>query len=234
MNELIEYEQTPSLPSIYSDLTLYEQFYKVAESLSKTDLVPDNYKNKPENCLIAIDTARQIGCKNPLFVMQNLTIVKGKPSWSGQYCSAIVKANFKNDRVKWYGLDSENSDDIGCRVFATDKNGNECMGTKITIKMAKDEGWYSKKDKFGKECSKWQTMPEQMLQYRAYAFFARVHCPDKLLGLHDEYENEDILRTTDNSSAKSLEEKLIDLKKINNLNDIQTDDVLPNKEESIS
>ena len=35
-------------------------------------------------------------------------------------------------------------------------------------------------------------MPDLMLQYRAFAFFARIHCPDKLLGIHDEFENVDI------------------------------------------
>ena len=49
------------------------------------------------------------------------------------------------------------------------KTGEEAVGTKITIKMAKDEGWYSKPDKYGKETSKWQTMPQQMLAYRAAA-----------------------------------------------------------------
>ena len=58
--------------------------------------------------------------------------------------------------------------------------------------MAKDEGWYSKKDKYGNETSKWQTMPELMLAYRAAAFFARVYIPNSLMGLYVEGEVEDI------------------------------------------
>ena len=168
--------------SVYSDVNLYNNALKMAEGLAKSDLVPDNYKGKPESCLIAIDVARQIGARSPLFVMQNLFVVKGKPSWSGQYCDAIVRANFKKVKAELSG----EGDDRGCQVTAYDQNDNFCEGTRVTIIMAKQEGWFSKTG------SKWQTIPDLMLQYRAFAFFARVHCPDKLLGIHDEFENVDI------------------------------------------
>lgn len=200
MNEIITYEQAPVMPSVYSDINLYEQFYKMAEGLSKTDLVPSSYQNKPENCLIAIDTARQIGAKNPLFVMQNLYIVKGKPSWSGQYCSALVYTNFQNVKVNRMG--SAENGLQGIYITATDKNGNDCRGTVVTLEMADKEGWLRK------DGSKWKTMPEQMMIYRAFAFFARAYCPDKLLGMHDEFENADTAREPISTNAKNLEEKL--------------------------
>ena len=180
MNELTETRQM----SVYSDVELYNNALKMAESLAKSELIPDNYRNKPESCLIAIDVARQIGARSPIFVMQNLYVVKGKPSWSGQYCDAIVRANFNKVKAELSGT----GDERGCKVTAYDENGNFCEGTRITIKMAKQEGW------FNKQGSKWQTMPDLMLQYRAFAFFARVHCPDKLLGIHDEFENLDITK----------------------------------------
>lgn len=191
-NELIEKRQM----SVYSDVNLYNNALKMAEGLAKSDLVPDNYKNKPESCLIAIDIARQIGARSPLFVMQNLYVVKGKPSWSGQYCDAIVRANFKKVKVDLSG----EGDQRGCKVTAYDENDNFCEGSRITIEMAKKEGWYSKTG------SKWQTMPDLMLQYRAFAFFARIHCPDKLLGIHDEFENVDISKIESQPAVNPFEE----------------------------
>jgi hypothetical protein len=41
--------------------------------------------------------------------------------------------------------------------------------------MAKSEGWTSN--------TKWKNMPEQMLGYRAASFFARMYCPEALMGL---------------------------------------------------
>lgn len=210
-NELITYEQSDTQISVYSDVNLYGQYLKMAEGLSQTELVPSNFQGKPEACLIALDIARQIGCKSPLFVMQNLYVVKGKPSWSGQYCAAIIYSNFKNVQINRVG--DKETGLKGCYITAIDKNGNECRGAVITIEMAQKEGWFSKKDKYGKETSKWQSMPEQMLIYRAFAFFARAYCPDKLLGMHDEFENEDItdIKPERSTQAARLEEKLSEI-----------------------
>ena len=208
MNDLIETRQM----SVYADVKLYNDALKMAESLAKSDLIPDNYKGKPESCLIAIDVARQIGARSPIFVMQNLYVVKGKPSWSGQYCDAIVRANFKNVKTDLSG----SGDDRGCKVTAYDENGNFCEGTRVTIEMTKKEGWYSK------EGSKWQTIPDLMLQYRAFAFFARVHCPDKLLGIHDEFENMDISKIE--QKAENPFEEVIDVEVVEEVAEPQVDE----------
>src|SRR6185369_2120746 len=52
--------------------------------------------------------------------------------------------------------------------------------------LAKNEGWSSKNG------SKWKTMPEQMLMYRAAAFWGRVYAPEKMLGMHTGDELEDV------------------------------------------
>lgn len=116
-------------------------------------------------------------------------VVKGKPSWSGQACLSFIRAKFTDVKVIYVG--TKGTDDRGCYVKATDKDGDVLEGTTVTMAMAKAEGWYSKKDKYGNETSKWQTMPEQMLAYRAASFFARVHCPETLMGVQVEGEVED-------------------------------------------
>lgn len=196
MNELTTEQRQVS---VYSDVNLYNQCFKMAESMAKSELVPNNYRNKPESCLIAIDVARQIGARSPLFVMQNLFVVNGKPSWSGQYCDAIVRANFQKVKVDLSGT----GNDRGCKITAYDENGNFCEGTRVTMEMAHKEGWFSKTG------SKWQTMPDLMLQYRAFAFFARIHCPEKLLGIHDEFENVDISKLE--TKAENPFEDVIDV-----------------------
>ena len=54
------------------------------------------------------------------------------------------------------------------------------------MQMAKAEGWL---DKGG---SKWKTMPELMLRYRAGTFFGRLYAPDVLMGLYTQDEALDI------------------------------------------
>ena len=55
------------------------------------------------------------------------------------------------------------------------------------MEMAKQEGWI---DKTG---SKWKTMPELMLKYRAAAFFGRLYCPEIMMGLYSADETIDIV-----------------------------------------
>jgi len=53
--------------------------------------------------------------------------------------------------------------------------------------MAEAEGW------LGKAGSKWKTMPELMLAYRAAAFWTRLNCPEVSMGLHTSEEREDMI-----------------------------------------
>ena len=63
------------------------------------------------------------------------------------------------------------------------------------MKMAAAEGWMSN--------TKWKNMPEQMLFYRAAAFFARMYCPSELLGAIVEGEPEDIEASRQKQSGAS-------------------------------
>ncbi|MEG1529853.1 MAG: hypothetical protein RR405_05800, partial [Clostridia bacterium] len=164
--------------TMWNNSDLLAKAWKSAGFLSKTELVPDMYKAKPENCLIALDVANRTGM-SPLAVMQNLYVVKGKPSWSGQMCIALVDGcgRFVDD-LEFVFVGELGTMSHGCYAKAVKKsNNNMCVSDIITMQMAKDEGW---SDKPG---SKWKTMPIQMMMYRAGAFFARVHCPDILIGL---------------------------------------------------
>lgn len=58
-------------------------------------------------------------------------------------------------------------------------------GPEVSIEMACAEGWY---DKSG---SKWKTMDELMLRYRAAAFFGRIYAPEVLMGVQTAEEVHD-------------------------------------------
>ena len=71
--------------------------------------------------------------------------------------------------------------------------------SKISMEMAVKEGWYTKNG------SKWKTMPEQMLRYRAASFFGRVYAPKLLMGLRSVEEEQD--RIIDVTPDQSLSEQ---------------------------
>lgn len=180
-------EQSNTLVSVSSSENFIEGFrdcYKLAQVLCKANIIPQNYQGRPEDTAIAIDMASRMNV-SPMMVMQNLYVVKGRPSWSGQACRSFIGARFDDVKTNYVG--EQGKDSWGCYITAANKDGDILKGTTVTIAMAKAEGWY------GKTGSKWQTMPELMLAYRAAAFFARVYCPEVLMGCQVENEAEDIV-----------------------------------------
>lgn len=174
---------TTELGNPFLDTKSFNDMFKMASYLAKSDMVPQAYQGKPMNCLIAMEQAQRMNA-SPLMVMQNLYIVKGKPSWSGQACSMIVNGCGLFENVKLNYVGKKGSDDWGAYVSATRKSdGEHIEGTTVDMAMVKAEGWISN--------TKWKSMPQQMLGYRAYSFFARLYCPNALSGFQTEGEQED-------------------------------------------
>ena len=194
MDEVMVVQEKNEVSNPFASTDGFQKIYDIGKMFASSQLVPQNYQGKPMDCTIAVDMANRMGI-SPMMVMQNLYVVKGKPQWSGQACMSLIRGagDFKNVRPVYTG--EKNTDSWGCYIRAEDKlTGEIVKGTEVTIAMAKAEGWYSKPDKYGKETSKWQTMPEQMLAYRAAAFFARVYIPNALMGVSVEGEVEDITK----------------------------------------
>lgn len=172
--------------TMWNDTKLMNLAYRTATMISKSGLVPENYRNSPENCLIAIDLANRQGL-SPMMVMQNLYVVKGKPAWSGSFCAAAINGCGKFTPLEYVFVGEPGTLSEGCYARATRIiNGSQCVSDTITMQMAKDEGWLEKSG------SKWKTMRRQMMMYRAASFFARAHCPEVLLGIQTVEEVQDV------------------------------------------
>lgn len=193
-------KQPAAVGNVWTDSKEYNRIGQMAQMISKSNLVPQSYQGKPEDCFLALQFAVRLGME-PLTVMQNLYVVKGKPSWSGQFCMALIRANpaFSNVRLVYTG--TKGTDNRGAYVTAIRvSDGSVVDGTEVTIAMAKAEGWISNQ--------KWKSMPEQMLGYRAAAFFARLHCPEALLGIQTAEEAEDVDATRASTRARNLTDAL--------------------------
>lgn len=175
----------PTAVSMWNDTKLMNQSFRMARMLSSSALVPDSYRNSPENCVVAIDIANRMGI-SPLMVMQSLYVVKGKPSWSGSFCAAAINGSGRFTPLEFEFVGEEGKPSWGCYATAIRvANGKRCYSDTVTMQMAIAEGWV------GKPGSKWKTMPRQMMMYRAAAFFARAHCSDILLGYYTVEEIQD-------------------------------------------
>ncbi len=173
--------------SAFSSENAFVSVQRMAKALASSTLVPDSYRGEANlgNCIIALELSQRIGA-SVMAVMQSMVPIHGKPTWSASFLIATVNScgRFSPMRFRWVG--KEGTDDWGCRAFAVERESNlELVGALVTIAMAKAEGWY------GKAGSKWKTMPEQMLQYRAAAFWCRAYAPEIALGMHTSEEIHD-------------------------------------------
>lgn len=150
---------------------------QMAKALSESTIVPQIYQKNPSNCLIAIEQAQRLNV-SPLMVMQNLFVIKGKPAWSSKFLIAMINESKKFDmELQYEEVIDKDGKPYSCVVWTT-KNGRRIEGMEVNMQMAKDEGWY------GKDGSKWKTMPQLMLRYRAASFFSSLNCPELTMGIH--------------------------------------------------
>lgn len=189
--------------TMWNNLDMFVTTQRMAKLLSVSNIAPQAYRGNIADCVVAIDIANRMGL-SPLVVMQNSQIVHGNFSWKGTACKAMIDSCGKYAKTRYVEIGERGKDSWGFYLEATDKDGEVINGVAVTIEMAKKEGWY------GKNGSKWQTMPELMLKYRAAAFFMRTECASLAMGFLTAEENEDIAnnKAPKTGVASLLEEEI--------------------------
>jgi len=180
MNETTE---NTALSIADAETRAFELVQRQAKMLASSTLVPKDFANNIANCAIAINIAKRtrLDC---LMVAQNLAIIHGRPSWSATALIGMINSCGRYSPLRFV-FDDEDSP-TSCYAVATDKvSGQELKGEKITLAMAKAEGWSTKNG------SKWITMPGQMLRYRAASFWSRAYASDLSLGFYCQDEVHD-------------------------------------------
>jgi hypothetical protein len=183
----ISQPDAPAATGFLVDTGRFEHLWRIATCFAKSDLVPDVFKRKPDNCFIAAQLSLRLGVD--LFaLMQNLYIVHGKPGFESKLVIGLLNGSNKTIGPVRYRFSGE-GDDYGCEAVVVDAfTEEELVGPKVDWKTVKAEGWNKPKKS---EPSKWQTMPELMFRYRAAMFLARAHYPEVMLGIQTRDELED-------------------------------------------
>lgn len=185
---------------ILSDFTAFENAQRIGKVLCQSGIIPQAYQNNLPNVIVALEIASR-NKLSPIVVMQNLNVIKGRPTWSSKYIIAALTTS-RVDNLH-YEMSSNGTVSVGgketienlcCRAIANDKKtGEERIGPWVSMKMAVAEGWYNK------DGSKWKTMPEVMIRYRAATFFASIYYPELAIGIEEE---DDALATPQNVPVK--------------------------------
>jgi hypothetical protein len=176
--------------SVFSGIQAFEDAQRIAKALASSTLIPPQFQGQQgfANCLVALEIAGRMGI-SPFLAMQHLHVIHGRPSWSSSFIIAMVNGcgRFSPLRFEMSG----EGDGLACYAVATDlASSQELKGPTVTMAMAKKEGWATKSG------SKWQTMPELMIRYRAAAFWGRLYASDMLLGMQSQEEVLDVQPVT--------------------------------------
>lgn len=197
----------------------FELLQRQGKMLSQCSMLPDNFRGSIPDCSIALEMSARMGyAVSPLLILQSIVVVRGKPTFEAKFVIGLLKSRCgykvfdyemsgdvgdagEVQRTPRIGRDGKpildkNGNPIydskiiregrTCLAYAIDRDGRRVEGVPISMAMAKVEGWY---DKSG---SKWQTMPELMLRYRAATFFKNIHCPEITMGFKTSDEIIDI------------------------------------------
>ncbi|BDD93504.1 hypothetical protein PanNE5_29440 [Pandoraea sp. NE5] len=218
-SSLQSFELMQRAAKMLSHSTLVPVAYRAKTEIKEYGKVTgyDDNPNGLPNCVVALNMAQRMGA-DPLMVMQNLYVVEGRPSWSSQFIIAAINSCGRYSALRFVLTDPteptvvpykatewQDSPNGGkakkvivektvtvrhqsCYAWAIEKEtGERLESPTISIQMAIDEGWLTKNG------SKWQTMPEVMLRYRAAAFFGKIYAPELLMGLQTAEESADII-----------------------------------------
>jgi hypothetical protein len=177
---------TQSSGSVFSGIQAFEDAQRIAKALASSTLIPPQFQGQQgfANCLVALEIANRMRM-SPFQVMQNLHIIHGRPSWSSQFIIGLINGCGRFSPLQ-YEVTGQ-GDSLACTCVATElASGKDLRGPTVTMAMAKKEGWATKSG------SKWQTMPDLMIRYRAAAFWGRLYIPELLVGIQTQEEVVDI------------------------------------------
>lgn len=176
--------QTDFSLGIFGTSDNFKMAWQMAQALSQSTVVPKDFQGNPANCLIAIEQSNRLHM-SPFMVMQNLYVIQGRPSWSSKFLIAMINGSGKFDQeLQFEEVRDKNGKPFSCLAW-TMKDGRRVDGMTVDMDMAQAEGW------LGKNGSKWKTMPQLMLRYRAASFFSSLNCPELTLGIYTQEEIED-------------------------------------------
>lgn len=165
------------------DTARFNHLYRVATMFSRSGMVPKHYAGKPEACMVASSMAMRCGIEPLMFMQHSYVGPDGKPALDAQMAIALINTRGPFQGPVIFTLSGE-GDDRKCVAWQTSKTGNERCEVDVSVKLAKDEGWYTRN-------SKWRTMTDQMLRYRSATWLGRAYCPEVLMGMPTTDEVED-------------------------------------------
>jgi hypothetical protein len=162
--------------------TSLKEGMEMAAWIAKSDLAPRDYKDKPQNVLLAMQMGFELGL-SPMQAIQNIAVINGRPSIWGDAMLGICQNHRDFESID----ENQSTNEKG--VCIVKRRGMEPQTRTFTVQDAQKAGLWGKS-------GPWQTAPTRMLKLRARAFALRDTFADALRGLQSAEEQRDVVETT--------------------------------------
>lgn len=186
-------EQTQGLST---EMRTQMQWAKLA---SQGDIIPEAYRNKPANILVAVGFGAAMGLSYA-DSLYRINVIKGKPTMSAELiASQVRKAGHKLRIYK-----DEEHVSVKASIFRKDDPGFE-------FSAVRDKAWAKSMGLDGRDNYKKQ--PMTMLTWRAITAVAREACPEALYGVAyspDELDDMPVVSEREEPAAQPVEEPAVD------------------------
>ena len=193
MNEMTTVQQ-----NVLSDLDTLDRIIRFAELMaSGRCTVPKEYHDNAGDCL-ALSLQAQAWGMNPFTVAQKAYVIKGKIGYEAQLINAVITRHapitgrprftysdgwekilgkFKTVQGQNgpYNVPNWNPEDergLWCEVSATITGEEEPRALRLMLVQAQP-----------RQSTQWATDPKQQLAYNVMKKWARLHCPDIIMGI---------------------------------------------------
>ena len=169
---------------LLTDKSRFDQLWRWAKCCASSQMVPQHFRSKPEDCFIATMMAMRLGVE-PTLLMQNTYFIQGKPGMESKFAIALANGSGVFRGPIQYEM-SGTGDQMQSRAYAIIDATGEVAEETVAMSQAHAEGWTKKTG------SKWKTLPSLMLKYRSAMFLIKLHCPEVLMGLQSTQELADV------------------------------------------
>ena len=152
----------------------FSELVQFAQMAAKSQLVPKEYRNQPEDIMLAVQLGSEVGLR-PMQALQNIAVINGRPAVWGDALPGLCKASpVYHDIVETW--ENEHEPDQLVAVCIAKRHGSTPVTARFSVMDAKRAGLWTK-------AGPWQTYARRMLQMRARSFALRDASPDVLKGL---------------------------------------------------
>ena len=148
---------------------------KIAETLSRSNLIPESFRGKPGDILIVLQMGAEVGL-SPMAALQGTAVINGRPAIYGDTVIALARAHPSIISID-EAISGTNDARVATCTVVRQKSGREERTTRsFSVDDAKNAGLWTK-------AGPWKLYPARMLQMRARGFAIRDAAADILKGL---------------------------------------------------